>query len=715
MALGPTVTLVFAGDASALARATRRAQRDLNAFTASVGSAASSISALGGLGGGVAAAVGVALPALGSLALGFGVAALATQGTSEALDAYSKALEEGKGDFTEYNKLLDRMGPAQRDFTKQLVAMRKPMERLQRIAADSFLPGVTKMLRDSEGLFPIFERNIERTGRIMSDTARDLGNLFSTDRFKRNLDGFLRATEPITAQIGDTIVRLTDKMVEFGSKMGPAGAGFASFIDDITSGVEGFLDELAPHADDFRRIWESLGRIGEVVLPAVGSAIGRLAELLAPPLERLADFLTRHRDDLDEWLLAIIGFYATLKGLKVAAAVGAMVTKVIGHWNRLPPAAKRVGTKVAAGLAIGLALDLASEIPEPEPGQYGDDFFGGFLEGLQRSANRVGTAWDELFAGEFAKLGEKVRDGFSRLFTWDGSETPPASEWWISQQFTSLRDIVVGKIAEMGLGGLTKFNEFRNGLALKAAEIVNNISTWFQELPGRVAAWFEGMKTSATTKMTEMRDGAVAKASEIVAGIGTWIAQLPGRVVAWFQDMKARAVAQLEEWKNAAVAKATELVTRVSGFISQLPGRIVGFFSRLPGQMYSIGSNIVSSIGRGLQSGWSWLTGMVSRLASDLYASAKRALGIGSPSKLFRDEIGRWIPEGVAVGIETNMSPLDKAAEGMTTSAVNGALGGMRGNASGSSGPTVNFTGNTSDALATVIMHLIRVGQIQIA
>ncbi|NIB31135.1 hypothetical protein HBB16_04435 [Pseudonocardia sp. MCCB 268] len=30
------------------------------------------------------------------------------------------------------------------------------------------------MLRDSEGLFPIFDAAIMRTGRIMGDTARDL-------------------------------------------------------------------------------------------------------------------------------------------------------------------------------------------------------------------------------------------------------------------------------------------------------------------------------------------------------------------------------------------------------------------------------------------------------------------------------------------------------------------------------------------------------------
>lgn len=44
-------------------------------------------------------------------------------------------------------------------------------------------------------------------------------------------------------------------------------------------------------------------------------------------------------------------------------------------------------------------------------------------------------------------------------------------------------------------------------------------------------------------------------------------------------------------------------------------------------------------------------------------------LKIGSPSKVFADEVGRWIPEGVAVGIEANTQSMTDAMKDMAMDA----------------------------------------------
>ena len=78
----------------------------------------------------------------------------------------------------------------------------------------------------------------------------------------------------------------------------------------------------------------------------------------------------------------------------------------------------------------------------------------------------------------------------------------------------------------------------------------------------------------------------------------------------------------------------------------------------------SIGSNICTGIGNGISSGWSWLKKKVQNLASSLLSAAKSALGIHSPSKLFRDAVGLNIGYGVGEGIE--------AAEGSVLGSVAG-------------------------------------------
>ena len=98
---------------------------------------------------------------------------------------------------------------------------------------------------------------------------------------------------------------------------------------------------------------------------------------------------------------------------------------------------------------------------------------------------------------------------------------------------------------------------------------------------------------------------------------------------------------------------------------------VVNGVSSLPGKMAEIGSNIVSGIWNGISSGWEWLKNSVSSLASSLLQGAKDALGIKSPSRLFRDLVGKMIPQGIGVGITAEMPTLQKdlteELQGMTT------------------------------------------------
>jgi phage-related protein len=51
---------------------------------------------------------------------------------------------------------------------------------------------------------------------------------------------------------------------------------------------------------------------------------------------------------------------------------------------------------------------------------------------------------------------------------------------------------------------------------------------------------------------------------------------------------------------------------------------------------------------------------------SEFVGGIKKFFGIESPSKLFADEVGRWIPAGIAEGIDQGMGILDKEIESMT-------------------------------------------------
>ena len=79
----------------------------------------------------------------------------------------------------------------------------------------------------------------------------------------------------------------------------------------------------------------------------------------------------------------------------------------------------------------------------------------------------------------------------------------------------------------------------------------------------------------------------------------------------------------------------------------------------------NIGSNICNGIKNGLEAGWRWLTDTVKNLAGGLLSAAKNALGIQSPSKVFRDEVGLNIGYGIGEGVENSESSVLKSVTGI--------------------------------------------------
>ena len=75
---------------------------------------------------------------------------------------------------------------------------------------------------------------------------------------------------------------------------------------------------------------------------------------------------------------------------------------------------------------------------------------------------------------------------------------------------------------------------------------------------------------------------------------------------------------------------------------------------------WSIGSSIIEGITSGVGSG-DGLFSKLRNIASGALSAAKGALAINSPSKVFRDQVGKAIPEGIAVGVELNADMVDKA------------------------------------------------------
>jgi phage-related protein len=111
--------------------------------------------------------------------------------------------------------------------------------------------------------------------------------------------------------------------------------------------------------------------------------------------------------------------------------------------------------------------------------------------------------------------------------------------------------------------------------------------------------------------------------------------------------------------------------------MSSVAKGIVDEIKGVPDDIFDIGEDIVKGLWNGITGMTSWIKKKIKSFASDLLDSMSDALGIESPSTEFRDKIGRYISEGIGVGITENadapMSALDKLGDSMLSGDLNGS------------------------------------------
>jgi phage-related protein len=83
-----------------------------------------------------------------------------------------------------------------------------------------------------------------------------------------------------------------------------------------------------------------------------------------------------------------------------------------------------------------------------------------------------------------------------------------------------------------------------------------------------------------------------------------------------------------------------------------------------------LGKDIINGIIAGLYALGSSIGNALKDIVTQGLDAAKKKLGIASPSKVFRDEVGKWIPAGIAVGIEANTDEVTGAIDDMKAQAL---------------------------------------------
>lgn len=240
-----------------------------------------------------------------------------------------------------------------------------------------------------------------------------------------------------------------------------------------------------------------------------------------------------------------------------------------------------------------------------------------------------------------------------------------------------------------------------NGIADNLPEIITTGGTLLVNLISGLMEKLPDMISTATETMSSFISGLMQKLPDIIKAAGDIIAQLVSTLGEHLPDimtqgfeMIAQLVSGITQNLPAIIDAVIEVIAKfVAAVAEHLPeiletgiellGKLVeGILDAIPKVVEGIGnvidkiketfgaidwSTIGSNILEGIKTGIMNAIGGVVDSAKSAASSIKNAFvdffDIESPSKLMRDEVGKMIPEGIALGIEQDKSAINAATD----------------------------------------------------
>mgnify|MGYP003299894311 CR=1 FL=1 len=195
----------------------------------------------------------------------------------------------------------------------------------------------------------------------------------------------------------------------------------------------------------------------------------------------------------------------------------------------------------------------------------------------------------------------------------------------------------------------TKILSIWNGIKTGVGNAVNGVKGFFSNMGTHIGNKVNTIKTKLGEFGSKMKDVATNKIGPAIQKVGTFFGQLPGKM--WTHLTNA--------W-NKFVTWCTKLASKAKEGAKAAVNAIKNGFTNLPGNMVTIGSNIVKGIWNGIGNMAQWLFEKIKGFKDAVLNKFKSFFGIHSPSTLFRDELGVFMAQGIGEGFTDEMGKVSK-------------------------------------------------------
>lgn len=212
--------------------------------------------------------------------------------------------------------------------------------------------------------------------------------------------------------------------------------------------------------------------------------------------------------------------------------------------------------------------------------------------------------------------------------------------WSNSEAFRNFVTSAFQKIQQVAQDVIGAIVNFFTVTVPSAIEVV---MLHFQILWNRIVSVFDGALSTVSGFVSNVVNFFTVSVPNAVSNMLSAAGRIPGQIASFLGSALSSAASFVGSFASSAIQAASQFVSNIVSGLSGLAGRVM-----------SVGSDIVHGIWSGISGATGWLMSKISGFASSVVDGIKGFFGIHSPSTVMRDQVGKYLAEGVAVGWEKN-------------------------------------------------------------
>ncbi|MFY1595496.1 phage tail protein [Micromonospora sp. WMMD737] len=516
------------------------------------------------------------------------------------------------------------------------------MER-QRAANDQLLAAADGLKSAQESLTAANEQLAaaqEKTGSSAGGVAKEMIKLAPAaqefvDALKSMKPAFedlrLDVQQRLFAGLDDTVRRVGSKWLpQLKTTLGSYADTFNGFFKDLGKNITQpkFMADFSAGAENARQMIE---RIGKSVSGPLVDAFGRLSRAAKPFTDAIGEELGGLIDDFGAWI----------KSADESGKLEAFFEKASGFLR----------DTFRLGRAVGSIFKSITQI------LFGADNNGkgsGFLETMESLAEFLNDPENQRKLSEYVDMLKE----FSRFLLTEVIPRIAAVGFW----FMTTKERIDGA-AETVRTALSRVRDavtgFVDGTTGRLESLTGRIDSALRDIPVQVSGFFSEAHRRASEIVTVGLDNIQQRYAGLRGRVQQALQSVPGVVAALMNTSVGRGVTSL-----------ATLPARGAAAVAGLAGRIRSTLSGLRGQMYQIGLNVVYGLWDGITALGGWFRAHIRNFAWEAVKAFKIGFEVRSPSKLMAREVGRWLPPGIAVGMDSAIGTVEAARDRMIAAAV---------------------------------------------